>query len=51
MLSPLVPAMYVLIGLSGVDLADHHRFAIKWGLVSSGVVIAAGFALGIISVH
>lgn len=51
MLSPLVPAMYVLIGLAGVDLADHHRFAIKWGLVSSGVVIAAGFGLGIIGVH
>lgn len=51
MLSPLVPAMYVLIGLAGVDLADHHRFAIKWGLVSSAVVIAAGFGLGIIGVH
>ena len=51
MLSPLVPAMYVLIGLSGVDLADHHRFAIKWALVSSAVVIAAGFGLGLVSIH
>ncbi len=51
MLSPLVPAMYVLIGLSGVDLADHHRFAIKWALVSSAVVIVAGLGFGLISVH
>ena len=51
MLSPLVPAMYVLIGLSRVDLGDQHRFAIKWALLVSAVVIAAGFALGLVSVH
>ncbi|MDA3624216.1 citrate:proton symporter [Saccharopolyspora sp. WRP15-2] len=51
MLSPLVPAMYVLIGLAKVDLGDHHRFAIKWALVVSAVVIATGFALGVISIH
>ncbi|MCX2734335.1 citrate:proton symporter [Saccharopolyspora sp. NFXS83] len=51
MLSPLVPAMYVLIGLAKVDLGDQHRFAIKWALLVSLVVIAAGLALGLISVH
>lgn len=51
MLSPLVPAMYVLIGLAKVDLGDHHRFAIKWALLVCAVVIATGFALGLITVH
>ncbi|GAA2785106.1 citrate:proton symporter [Saccharopolyspora taberi] len=51
MLSPLVPAMYVLIGLSKVDLGDHHRFAIKWALLVCGVVIAAGFGVGLIAIH
>ncbi len=51
MLSPLVPAMYVLIGLAKVDLGDQHRFAIKWALLVSLVVIAAGLALGLIAVH
>ena len=51
MLSPLVPAMYVLIGLARVDLGDHHRFAIKWAALVSLVVIGAGLALGVISIH
>ncbi|MFC7345013.1 CitMHS family transporter [Saccharopolyspora griseoalba] len=51
MLSPLVPAMYVLIGLAKVDLGDHHRFAIKWALLVCAVVIASGFGLGLIAVH
>ncbi|MEV4645185.1 citrate:proton symporter [Saccharopolyspora sp. NPDC049426] len=51
MLSPLVPAMYVLIGLAKVDLGDHHRFAIKWALLVCAVVITAGFALGLITIH
>ncbi|MEU5851665.1 CitMHS family transporter [Saccharopolyspora shandongensis] len=51
MLSPLVPAMYVLIGLAKVDLGDHHRFAIKWALVVCAVVITAGFGLGLIAIH
>ncbi|WP_433872765.1 CitMHS family transporter [Saccharopolyspora sp. CA-218241] len=51
MLSPLVPAMYVLLGLAKVDLGDHHRFAIKWALVVCAVVISAGFALGLVTVH
>lgn len=51
MLSPLVPAMYVLIGLAKVDLSDHHRFAIKWALLVCLVVIASGFGLGLITVH
>ncbi|WP_223840138.1 CitMHS family transporter [Saccharopolyspora pogona] len=51
MLSPLVPAMYVLIGLAKVDLGDHHRFAIKWALVVCAVVIAAGFGLGLVAIH
>ncbi|MDI2031980.1 citrate:proton symporter [Saccharopolyspora sp. TS4A08] len=51
MLSPLVPAMYVLIGLAKVDLGDHHRFAIKWALLVCAVVIGSGLALGLISIH
>ncbi|GAB3678809.1 CitMHS family transporter [Saccharopolyspora tripterygii] len=51
MLSPLVPAMYVLIGLAKVDLGDHHRFAIKWALLVCTVVITTGLALGLITLH
>ncbi|TWG07784.1 CitMHS family transporter [Saccharopolyspora dendranthemae] len=51
MLSPLVPAMYVLIGLAKVDLGDHHRFAIKWALLVCAVVITTGLGLGLITIH
>ncbi|MDA3650318.1 citrate:proton symporter [Saccharopolyspora indica] len=51
MLSPLVPAMYVLIGLAKVDLGDHHRFAIKWALLVCAVVIGTGLGIGVISIH
>lgn len=51
MLSPLVPAMYVLIGLAKVDLGDHHRFAIKWALLVCAVVITSGLGLGLITIH
>ncbi|TDD89400.1 citrate transporter [Saccharopolyspora karakumensis] len=51
MLSPLVPAMYVLIGLAKVDLGDHHRFAIKWALLVCAVVITTGLGLGLINIH
>jgi citrate-Mg2+:H+ or citrate-Ca2+:H+ symporter, CitMHS family len=51
MLSPLVPAMYVLIGLAKVDLGDLHRFAIKWATLVALAVIATGFTIGLINIH
>ncbi|MBQ0925395.1 CitMHS family transporter [Saccharopolyspora endophytica] len=51
MLSPLVPAMYVLIGLAKVDLGDHHRFAIKWALLVCAIVITTGLGIGLINIH
>ncbi|MGW0365652.1 citrate:proton symporter [Streptomyces sp. NPDC002990] len=48
MSSPLVPAVYVLVGMAKVEFADHTRFTVKWAALTSLVVLAAGMLFGII---
>ncbi|MER5933170.1 citrate:proton symporter [Streptomyces sp. NPDC002054] len=48
MSSPLVPAVYVLVGMAKVEFGDHTRFTVKWAALTSLVVLAAGIVFGII---
>jgi CitMHS family citrate-Mg2+:H+ or citrate-Ca2+:H+ symporter len=45
-LSPLVGALYVLIGLSKVDLGAHQRFSLKWSFLLSAVMIVTAGLTG-----
>ncbi|MFE4627945.1 CitMHS family transporter [Streptomyces mirabilis] len=48
MSSPLVPAVYVLVGMAKVEFGDHTRFVVKWAALTSLVVLGAGILFGII---
>ncbi|MFF8609401.1 CitMHS family transporter [Streptomyces sp. NPDC015346] len=48
MSSPLVPAVYVLVGMAKVEFGDHTKFTVKWAALTSLVVLAAGILFGII---
>ncbi|WP_262375278.1 citrate:proton symporter, partial [Streptomyces sp. sk2.1] len=48
MSSPLVPAVYVLVGMAKVEFGDHTRFTVKWAALTSLVVLAAGLLFGIV---
>ncbi|MGQ7748502.1 CitMHS family transporter [Streptomyces sp. WC2508] len=48
MSSPLVPAVYVLVGMAKVEFGDHTRFTVKWAALTSLVVLCAGLLFGII---
>ncbi|EFL42201.1 CitMHS family transporter [Streptomyces griseoflavus] len=48
MSSPLVPAVYVLVGMAKVEFGDHTRFVVKWAAMICLVILAAGFLFGII---
>lgn len=45
-LSPLVPSTFLLVGLAGVDLADHQRFTLKWAVlicfIMAGTAVLTG---------
>jgi citrate-Mg2+:H+ or citrate-Ca2+:H+ symporter, CitMHS family len=45
--SPLTPATFLLVGLTGVDLADHQKFAIPFLWGASVVMTLASVALGV----
>ncbi|MEU3913477.1 MULTISPECIES: citrate:proton symporter [unclassified Streptomyces] len=48
MSSPLVPAVYVLVGMARVEFGDHTRFTVKWAALTSLVVLGAGMLFAII---
>ncbi|MFD4998066.1 CitMHS family transporter [Streptomyces buecherae] len=48
MSSPLVPAVYVLVGMAKVEFGDHTRFTVKWAALTALVVLGASLAFGII---
>jgi CitMHS family citrate-Mg2+:H+ or citrate-Ca2+:H+ symporter len=47
LLSPLVPSTYLLVGLAGVEFADHQRYTLKWALCIFMVMLLACLALGL----
>ncbi|MFG2829403.1 CitMHS family transporter [Streptomyces sp. NPDC048434] len=47
MSSPLVPAVYVLVGMAKVEFGDHTKFTVKWAALTSLVVLCAGVLFGI----
>ncbi|MFE7835211.1 CitMHS family transporter [Streptomyces sp. NPDC057474] len=48
MSSPLVPAVYVLVGMAKVDFGDHTKFVVKWAAATSLIILGAGVLFGII---
>ncbi|GGK17996.1 hypothetical protein GCM10011583_57380 [Streptomyces camponoticapitis] len=48
MSSPLVPAVYVLVGMARVEFGDHTKFTVKWAVLTSLVVLAAAILFGIV---
>ncbi|MFI2781861.1 CitMHS family transporter [Streptomyces sp. ALB3] len=48
MSSPLVPAVYVLVGMAKVEFGDHTRFTVKWAVLTSLVVLGAAVLFGIV---
>ncbi|GAA2884249.1 citrate:proton symporter [Streptomyces mexicanus] len=48
MSSPLVPAVYVLVGMAKVEFGDHTRFVVKWAALTSLVVLGSGLLFGIV---
>ncbi|MET7622442.1 citrate:proton symporter [Streptomyces sp. NPDC005408] len=48
MSSPLVPAVYVLVGMAKVEFGDHTKFVVKWAALTSLIVLGSGILFGII---
>ncbi|MFD3628238.1 CitMHS family transporter [Streptomyces sp. NPDC058698] len=48
MSSPLVPAVYVLVGMARVEFGDHTRFVVKWAALTCLLILAAGVLFGIV---
>ena len=49
-LSPLTPATFILVGMTGVSLGEHQRFLFRWALGTTLVMTAIALATGAISV-
>ncbi|MEV1083339.1 citrate:proton symporter [Streptomyces sp. NPDC050211] len=48
MSSPLVPAVYVLVGMAKVEFGDHTRFVVKWAALTCLIILGSGILFGII---
>lgn len=48
--SPLTPATFLLVGLAGVDLADHQRYTFGYLFALSVVMTIAAVAFGVIGI-
>jgi CitMHS family citrate-Mg2+:H+ or citrate-Ca2+:H+ symporter len=48
--SPLTPATFLLVGLCGLDLAEHQRFSIPWLFATSVVMTLAALLLGVFGI-
>jgi CitMHS family citrate-Mg2+:H+ or citrate-Ca2+:H+ symporter len=49
-LSPLTPATFLLIGLAGIELAEHQKQTFKFSYLISLVMVAVAVLMGIISI-
>lgn len=49
LISPLVPATYLAIGLAEVDLREHIKFSFPYLIIISVIMVASGVIMGIIS--
>lgn len=50
MVSPLVPATYLAIGLTNVELKDHMKFSIPIYFIASVLILFAGVVMGVVPV-
>ncbi|SDS96486.1 citrate-Mg2+:H+ or citrate-Ca2+:H+ symporter, CitMHS family [Brevibacterium sandarakinum] len=50
MQSPLVPAILLLVSLSGVELGDHHKKVLWRALIVSLVMLTVGVLVGVIAI-
>lgn len=46
--SPMTPATFLLVGLAGVELADHQRYTIRFLLLLSVIMAVAAVLFGVI---
>ena len=46
--SPLTPATFLIVGLAGIDLREHQKFAFPFLFAASALMTACAAALGII---
>ena len=46
LLSPLVAATYLLVGLAEVEFGDHQRYTLLWALSAAFVMLAAALLFG-----
>ena len=46
--SPLTPATFLIVGLSGIELGEHQRFAAPWLFAASVVMTAAAVLFGVL---
>lgn len=47
-ISPVVPSVYLAVGLAGVKLGDHIRFAFPWAWGIGLTLLAFGLAIGVV---
>ena len=47
-ISPLTPSTFLLIGLAGVELGDHQKFAFKYLFAISAVIMTVALLMGVI---
>lgn len=47
--SPMTPSTFLLVGLAGVELADHQRYTIRYLFVLTLVMVVAAVLFGVIS--
>jgi CitMHS family citrate-Mg2+:H+ or citrate-Ca2+:H+ symporter len=45
--SPLTPATFLIVGLTGIDLAEHQKFSIPWLFAASAIMAVTAAALGV----
>ena len=45
--SPLTPATFLIVGLTGIDLAEHQKFSIPWLFLASIIMAVTAAVLGV----